>query len=342
MNIFANLKFLTSFVQQAVLANKVSTGHRVAIEKNIHYRSQIGWNHDDVLKALGSDSVFQEDDAEFVRLVEEYQKDNGLGVDGIVGPATYQHMMSSLLTEAEKAIENVFDMVIMHESGGNYSAMNRDGEFRGLFDKTWIARHGKPHPASGKIHIGLSFGSIQFTQDGGSLGKLLDQCCKKNPIKFKQVMGDTGGQLLKTLTTPGPSGLSSGKLRGPRVHPVQIQASTSEAIDIWEKPWTDRFQKLGDDAEFQAVQRQLALDEYLKPVLPFLKEKGMTSEKSVACALDGCVHRGVGGFRTLIRKSNAKTEKEILTYLGNLDKRFGRIVKSSLSSDVWKGWEHYQ
>src|SRR5262249_6517722 len=53
----------------------------------------------------------------------------------------------------------IIEHVAPFESGGDYGAINADGEFEGRF--------GSNHPAYQRYHVGLSYGLIQFTQDSG-------------------------------------------------------------------------------------------------------------------------------------------------------------------------------
>jgi hypothetical protein len=317
------------------------------IDRNKSWKEKLGWNYGDLMRAFGISHQIDVDTEEFVKLVKEYQTRKGLKADGVLGPATYGLILETSLSPKDIASKKVVDMTISHESGGSYSAMNLDGEFKGQFDKVWLERHGRKHPASGKIHIGLSFGSIQFTQDGGSLGLLLSESAKRNPDKFKQIFGPGWSELIDVTTRKGKSGLQSGSLRGPRVQKVQVPVGNELVrMDLWETPWVERFRRFGNDPEFQAVQRELAIKEYLVPSLSRLKQLNMMSEKSVAAAFDGSVHRGVGGFRTFLNKIVGElknpTEQMILDKLSSVNNRFEKIIKSpNLSMQKWAGWELY-
>lgn len=312
-----------------------------AIERNIHWKKELNWSYADVIPALNSRNV-QVESPDFVKEVANFQRLKGVKDDGILGPATYQLMIKKESSTKEQALKLIVDKTIAKESGGRYDAMNLDGEFAGKFDKVWIERHSRKHPASGTCHIGLSFGIIQFTQDGGSLGKLLRKCAQANPERFKQVFGPTWDQLLSVLTAEGKSGFAQLKLRGPRVQQIPITTATGvlERKDIWEKPWTDKFKAFGGIPEFQAMQRELAIEEYLVPILPTLKEKGWFSEKAVAAAFDGSVHRGVAGMKSALNSTKAKDEKGALQELASRDPRRATIINDAgLSWNRWAGWD---
>lgn len=312
-----------------------------ALSRNEHWRENIPWNLGDIIRAMALDANVDVNTKFFINKVKIFQKANGLIPDGILGPSTYKVVLSKLGLD-EGPINKIVALTIAKESGGDYSAMNRNGEYRGLFDRTWERRHGSKHPASGKIMIGLSFGIIQFTQDGGSLGDLIKALLAKNPEKFKRIVGPTWQELLNVLTTPGPSGLSTGRLRGPRVKKVKVKIGDGELEyrDIWEEPWVTIFRRIGQDSEFQEVQNDLSVKLYLKPISKFLEEHGLVSEMSAAIGFDLAVHRGVGGARTYIRNRIKNSEKETLEEVAKSNER-SRIILSDdrLSFNRWEGWD---
>lgn len=309
------------------------------VKKNLYWQEELGWDLGTICKALNTTRISTVESASFVKRVKNWQRAQGLVSDGIVGPNTWREMILATLTDKERAVRKIMEPTIGKESGGRYWAMNRDGEFRGLF---------KNHRAEGKIHIGLSFGILQFTQDGGSLGKLLQRCAKKNPDRFKSIFGPTWDQLLGVLTRPGDSGLETGKLRGPRVHPVPVYNPTTDRedfIDIWEKPWTDKFDEFGRVPEFQAVQRELAVEDYLEPILPVVEDLGFESERMVAAAFSGSIHRGPGGMEGFIRRRYANAgadERAVLREMARVDDRYESFLDDeSLSWSKWKGWNYF-
>ncbi|MFP3802331.1 hypothetical protein, partial [Paraburkholderia sp. SIMBA_027] len=83
--------------------------------------------------------------------------------------------------------------VAMCESGNDpFGAENTDEEFVGRKN----GHKGIETSYSRIVHIGLSYGVIQFTQDGGALGGVLQKCNEKNHQKFVDVFGDNWQELL--------------------------------------------------------------------------------------------------------------------------------------------------
>jgi len=311
-----------------------------AIERNRHWKNQLGWNLGQVIQAMDLDHNVNVETKLFIDKVRSFQRERGLNADGIIGPSTFNEIKNKL-NIGQSFIDKIVAATIAKESGGDYSAMNLDGEFRGRFDTVWMSRHGKKHPASGKTHIGLSFGIIQFTQDGGALGDLVRSMLSKNPEKFKRIVGSTWQELVNVLTAPGRSGLNSGALRGPRVQKVRVKIGEGELEhrDLWESPWTEIFNRLGRDAEFQSVQNEMAVALYLKPITPTLKSLGLTSEKAVAMAFDLAVHRGVSGARSFINSRVGQSETETLKNIAKDNVRSKDILNDSLLSfRIWGGW----
>ena len=310
------------------------------IARNTYWKSQLHWTLGEIVKGMGLDANVDVETKLFVDRVKSFQKTNGLTPDGIIGPSTYEAVKAKLGI-GQSSIDKVVAATMAKESGGNYAALNLDGEFRGRFDTVWVRRTGSKHPASGKIHIGLSAFAFQNTQDGGSLGAMLKAFLSKNPDKFKRIVGDTWQELINITNNSGPSGLSTGTLRGPRVQKVKVKIGQGELDyrDLWEDPWIDIFKRLGNDSEFQSVQNRLAVDIYLKPISTFLKTNKLLSEASVAVGFDLAVHRGVGGARKYITARLGSNEQETLSNLSRDNERSMSILKGSLSTTgEWDGW----
>lgn len=305
---------------------------RTIIEKNKELKDDIGWDRSSVMKAIGPLNINVCVDSErFINLVKNFQRKNNLREDGLIGPSTWEAIRQKNLSPKERAIKTIIEPTVKKESGSDsYWAMNKDGEFRGLFDD---------HRAEGEIHIGLSFGFIQFTQDSGSLGRLLKKSYEKNETKFKNIFGSTYQQLLYVTNKEGPSGLETDSLRGPRVKPVPVidNKGIKRKVDIWKEPWVSKFKEFGKEPAFQAVQRQLAVEDYLKPILSFLEENDMLSQKEVAAGFSASVHRGPSGARYC--RDNYKCDLE---QMSEADSRYDVFIQTDLVSwDKWEGWQYF-
>jgi hypothetical protein len=208
---------------------------------------------------------------------------------------------------------------------GSYCSINADGEFEGKFDRPNRSPSGDaipafqrkavaesngleflPHPCSkygdDPAHIGLSFGFIQFTQDGGSLGLLLSEMRESYPVLFDRVFGPSSSELLEVTNAKGakvlvddPESPTGKSRRSPRVQPVG-------GTDIWTGQWLDRFTWAGQDSRFQNVQASAAIRMYFDPMLrKVAKDIGVRSEKGLAILLDRCIQLGVTGCWNLVK-----------------------------------------
>lgn len=107
------------------------------------------------------------------------------------------------LTENEKK-QIMASVATCEMNADGFGSINADQEFVGR-SKNFGTR-GIETNFSRIVHIGLSYGIIQFTQDGGELGNVLKIMYKKNPSRFVEIFGNKDekiAQTLITLTTTG-------------------------------------------------------------------------------------------------------------------------------------------
>jgi LysM repeat protein len=105
------------------------------------------------------------------------------------------------LTENERR-QIMASVATCEMNSDGFGSINADSEFAGRK----FGHKGIEVGYSRIVHIGLSYGIIQFTQDGGMLGRALAEMQKKNAAKFTEIFGggDSGiAQSLITLTTIG-------------------------------------------------------------------------------------------------------------------------------------------
>lgn len=242
------------------------------------------------------------DSLEFAQALAEFQQDHDLTVDGKLGPNTlteYRVHRWSNACFAEKKLDKRKVLYTIQRFEGSFHAANRDGEFRGLF--------GEDHWAYQNRHIGLSFGFIQFTQDGGSLGELMKLAYDRHPEKLEEVFsGLPLEDLIEMLGRP------RGQVRHGRSRRVQPLAGE----DIWEGAWLRAFRKFGRMPAFQKCQVDLAIEDYLEPTLETCSELGLCSERAVLMCLDRGIQMGTARARELFHKyHDGQTEHRFLKRL---------------------------
>lgn len=253
----------------------------------------------------------------FAKAVSDFQKSSdNLKMDGKLGPTTAAYIRQDLFDNSGKINLDSADYMriamIISKFEGRFWSLNRDGEYRGLFD-----RGDKKHWASGKVHIGLSFGFIQFTQDGGSLGEVLQDMFNNHPMKFEQVFGPHYKELLETTNKKGRGRVNG---RSPRVQPVG-------GHDLWDDYWASRFIRAGKDTDLQKSQLKHAINNYLKPAIKTCQDLNISSERGLAVVFDRSVQYGPAGAKRLIGRIRGDMPEHI-------------FLKHAL--DEWKGrrWHH--
>lgn len=217
----------------------------------------------------------------------------------------------------------LIDRVAQFESGGDFSAVNADGEFEGRF--------GADHPAYHRYHVGLSYGFVQFTQDSGKLGQLLKMMQDRDPDEFARVFGSDSGQLISITTASGPP---SARSPGGRSARVQLVAGA----DLWQEPWLSRFRTAGANPRFQAAQRELAACAYLDPMLQFAGWLGLNTERALTMVADRSIQMGLGGARRWIISAVGPleaeaTRRQALAALGYPDLRSFQAATRGLRVD---------
>jgi hypothetical protein len=217
----------------------------------------------------------------------------------------------------------VIDRVAQFESGGDFSAVNADGEFEGRF--------GADHPAYHRYHVGLSYGFIQFTQDSGKLGELLKLMQGRDPDEFTRVFGPDSSQLIAVTTASGPPSAKSPGGRSARVQPVA-------GADLWQEPWLSRFRTAAANPRFQAAQRELAAHAYLDPMLQFARWLGLDTERALTMVVDRSIQMGLGGARRWIISAVGPlaaeaARRQAMTALGYSDLRSFQAATPGLRAD---------
>jgi hypothetical protein len=295
--------------------------------------------------------------------VIDFQIDEGLTVDGIVGPETLDALgLNEELPETwhELTKEEKLRLTgVVSKFEGNFWSCNRDFEFEGYWDKPKRDDEGNKIPPSERKdytdwkpsgwskygsdpgHVGLSYGFIQFTQDGGNLGRLLRAMRERDEEKFDRIFGSDAEELVRVTNLPGektkvsdassPTGYAR---RSPRVQPVG-------GVDIWEEPWVSRFVEAGHEEVFQTVQLEMAVSLYFDPMLKVAEEYEVCSEKGLCILMDRCVQMGRGGCKKLLGKHIADksewSEDKRFNYLYAKVKKYSwahRVRKIMESNDL--------
>jgi hypothetical protein len=226
----------------------------------------------------------------------------------------------------------IIERIAATESGAHrYGAINADGEFKGRF--------GPEHSAYQRYHIGLSYGIIQFTQDGSALGQLLTMMRERDPQAFAEIFGPHADELVAVTNAPGPPSREMPDGRSARVQPVG-------GSDIWEGDWPDRFRRAGDHIPFQAAQNELAAANYLEPMIQFAGWLGLSTDRALTMVVDRAVQMGVNGGRQWIINavgpiSTPALRQQALAALGHADLRaFQEATPGLVVDNLWGPMTH--
>jgi murein DD-endopeptidase MepM/ murein hydrolase activator NlpD len=250
---------------------------------------------------------------------------------------------------------------------GNFASVNADAEFVGRAN----GHKGIETGYSRVVHIGLSWGLIQFTQDGGALGDVLKRMYKKAPAKFTDGFGNNFQELL-TLTSTGLPGLpadvplsgqaywqtikkkpegkklkaegragtlpESDEIRGKRVQPIAITVG-GDKKDLWTDEWKDRFHAAGSVLEFQEAQLEIAIENYMNPALPFCATNKIKSAFAIAfvaaCQIRGAsAHHITDAAESLgLKVPFESTDDEIAALKAIANKTFTGTAKRPVDKD---------
>jgi hypothetical protein len=297
-------------------------------------------------------------------------------LSGFPGPSVYHIHPLAFVDQMSKYVaatrlgdndkHRIVNAIAMLESGGRpYSAANLDYEFQGYFDKPdhWNADKSKAKPDSlnpavpyskysdHPRHVGLSFGLIQFTQEG-PLGRLVRTMQAADSARFAAIFGAHAQDLINGLSATGtPSlveeevfdntGASMGKkkvLRQPSVQPVA-------GHEVWEPFWVEKFVASAKEGIFQTCQRSLAVSDYLDAFLPELEGQQL-SEKTITLLYDRSVNQGAAfakGLAQIVKAANFQSVAEEQSFwakyiVGRTDLIKNRMNHLSESATI--SWEH--
>ncbi|HZX96408.1 MAG TPA: hypothetical protein VFE90_17940 [Myxococcales bacterium] len=190
---------------------------------------------------------------------------------------------SEAISIAANAAERLqlIEVVAALESGPEgYSAVNPDGEY-----------NDPGSPQYGRVHVGLSWGFVQFAQRYGALGQVLQACRRRDERKgshfFDDVFGaESAEELLRVTNAPTEE---------QRLAPVG-------GLPLWDPAWVEKFRQAGRITIFQEAQREVADQLFLLPNLQLAGWLGLDTQRALAMLFDRCVQMGPGGGPSWILK----------------------------------------
>ncbi len=251
------------------------------------YADEASWNG-----AGAAAAPLADDGAENETLADQFgaELDDGAFDDLDAGPAPSHAAAATVALDIPAKIAILAKIGRKFESGKDgYGAMYADGEFS---DRRFTQYQ--------RWHVGLTYGFIQFTQDSGGLGRVLELMRDRDRAAFDRIFGPDADALVRITNLKGPSGakLVAQGGRSVRVAPVA-------GYDIWDPrgPWPARFKAAGAHDPFKAAQNELAVRMFLDPNLDFAAGLGLMTERALAVVVDRAIQMGSGGARGWIIKA---------------------------------------
>jgi hypothetical protein len=172
-----------------------------------------------------------------------------LGATATAGIVAFAAMPSSMAApRLDRWVQMVIERVSSAEGRSDSINANRDGN-------------------------GVSFGIIQWTQRGGSLGVLLAAMYSTDPAAFARIFGPSWRTMLDTV-------------RRKSLDPI-------DGAVLWTEPWQSRLRAAGQHPPFIAVQWALATQgEYWQGAEAISLTLNVRTERAMALFFDRCVHQG--------------------------------------------------
>lgn len=175
------------------------------------------------------------------------------------------------MSDIDTKIDKLIDLVAHVESGGDYSKWNHDDN-----------------------GAGVSWGLIQFNQQKGSLGELIHRMMEADHEVFLDAFVRSPFDLVR---------------KSPGVGVWEIDRAAVRAMDL--SGFENEFRTLGEHPPFQAIQRDLAREEYFEPAAKLCAKHGLESERAHAMAFDVAVQYGPGGLAKMLEKAERQTSHEV-------------------------------
>lgn len=200
-----------------------------------------------------------------------------------------------LITKAAQV--EIINHTIRFEGGSvnPYSAMNRDGEYWGLFDRENDIHWASYRNQGGGTHIGLSYGAWQFTQDGGSLGRVMQKAKEIDEAVF---IADFGGKvsadnLLSMLLRKGRE----------RINGRSVRVQKLNGFDLWEDYWAEKFSAAGKKKYMREAQNEVVIEKYLSPSVKLAEQYEINSLNEISVMFDISIQFGSGGLEVRCAKA---------------------------------------
>ncbi|MBF0328055.1 MAG: peptidoglycan-binding protein [Nitrospirae bacterium] len=243
--------------------------------------------------------------------VMNFQQDNSLSADGIVGPNTWAKLFEKQEIPEPKVVSKPLPYRCLALSGAFETGLAMPECFSGL---------------SGDFDgQGISLGILQWNFGKGTLQQLLFEILEKERHVVEAIFHDRLETLLTAL-------FSSKQDLMAFAHSIQHPAK-----HIIYEPWRGMFKALGRDEKFREIQVKHAAEEY-KAALELCREYGLWSERAAALMFDIIVQNGsiphLAKLR-IMKKFQSLSDELSYDELEVLKMRMIASIRAEASEPLW-------
>ena len=197
--------------------------------------------------------------------VKEFQERKNLGIDGVVGPATFEALFGEEAPEEPAIAAEPLEHRCLALTGTFETSTVAPGCFScvtGDFDGQ-----------------GISFGALQWNFGQGSLQPILERMLRNHREVMESVFHDHLPRLENALQGGKAAVMRFARsIQDPVRHKVQ-------------EPWLGMFRALGRTPECQDIQTEMAMDQHRR-ARSLAREYGLGSQRAVALMFDILVQNG--------------------------------------------------
>lgn len=247
-----------------------------AVQRNQYWATQLGWqNHiDAVVRLLGLDITPTPASPELAQAVADWQLDNDLNDDGILGPDTW-YQMRTVLGISDTSSSRRSRHQALCPPPANLSQAERTA-----LEITTRFETGTPFSCSVSDTDGISMGMIQWNLLAGTLQDML--------ARFERETG----RLRDFFDAETPRLLRLIALRGNK--DLQRQAVQEAKQEGLAARWQDRLLRLCSDPQYCRLQTNSIVNQYMRPAQNAARQLGLTTVRGLSMMFDINVGDGFG------------------------------------------------
>ena len=252
--------------------------------------------------------------------VKDRQDAAGVDIDGIAGNDTLALFGALDDTDTEPVCVDpteeglrILEAMGQFESGGDWGALNKNGEYEGWMDRPLYDEHGEylyPKDRTEDRHscskygptptwIGLSAGKWQFTEGSGALGEVLKRIAQTSPETGETIFGTAlFHDIVQTTNLRGPAVVK--KMRPGEKAKVSARVGKYTLGYLCDEPLCDMVAKLLETPAGIEAQKWMIVKAYFNPAAKWAELNGVNDPTTIAMISDRFVGHGPGGAKRFL------------------------------------------